>query len=166
MLNKIDLPSAGSERIKKQIEEIIGIDTINTVSVSAKTGNGIEEVIKNLISLLPPPKGSTKSPLRALLVDSWYDTYLGVMVLVRVVDGVLKKGERIKLLLSDSEYQIEKVGVFRPKPEELNELKAGEVGFITANIKETSQAWVGDTIVGSKNVYKIEPLLDLNQVHQ
>ena len=158
VLNKIDLPSSEPERIKKQIEEIIGIDTTNTVSVSAKTGNGIEQVINNLISLLPPPKGSNKNPLRALLVDSWYDTYLGVMVLVRVVDGILKKGERIKLLLSDSEYQIDKVGVFRPKPEEVNELQAGEVGFITANIKETSQAWVGDTIVGSKNIYKIEPL--------
>ncbi len=158
VLNKIDLPSAEPERIKKQIEEIIGIDTTNTVSVSAKTGNGVEQVVNNLISLLPPPKGSNKNPLRALLVDSWYDTYLGVMVLVRVVDGILKKGERIKLILSDSEYQIEKVGVFRPKPEEVNELQAGEVGFITANIKETSQAWVGDTIVGSKNIYKIEPL--------
>mgnify|MGYP001490238305 FL=1 len=158
VLNKIDLPSAEPERIKKQIEEIIGIDTTNTVSVSAKTGNGVEQVINNLISLLPSPKGSNKNPLRALLVDSWYDTYLGVMVLVRVVDGILKKGERIKLLLSDSEYQIDKVGVFRPKPEEVNELQAGEVGFITANIKETSQAWVGDTIVGSKNIYKIEPL--------
>ena len=158
VLNKIDLPSAEPERIKKQIEEIIGIDTTNTVSVSAKTGNGIEEVINNLIKLLPSPKGSIENPLRALLVDSWYDTYLGVMVLVRVVDGILKKGDKIKLLISDSEYQIEKVGVFRPKPEEVNELQAGEVGFITANIKETSQAWVGDTIVGSKNIYKIEPL--------
>ena len=158
ILNKIDLPSAEPERIKKQIEEIIGIDTTNTVSVSAKTGNGIEQVINNLISQLPPPKGSNKNPLRALLVDSWYDTYLGVMVLVRVVDGVLKKGERIKLLLSDSEYQIDKVGVFRPKPEEVNELQAGEVGFITANIKEISQAWVGDTIVNSKNIYKIKAL--------
>ena len=147
VLNKIDLPSAEPERIKKQIEEIIGIDTTNTVSVSAKTGNGVEQVINNLISLLPSPKGSNKNPLRALLVDSWYDTYLGVMVLVRVVDGILKKGEKIKLLLSDSEYQIDKVGVFRPKPEEVNELQAGEVGFITANIKETSQAWVGDTIM-------------------
>ena len=158
VLNKIDLPSAEPERIKKQIEEIIGIDITNTVSVSAKTGNGVEQVINNLINLLPHPKGSNKNPLRALLVDSWYDTYLGVMVLVRVVDGILKKGERIKLLLSDSEYQIDKVGVFRPKPEEVNELQAGEVGFITANIKETSQAWVGDTIVDSKNIYKIAPL--------
>ena len=158
VLNKIDLPSAEPERIKKQIEEIIGIDTSNTVSVSAKTGKGVEEVINNLISLLPPPKGSNDNPLRALLVDSWYDTYLGVMVLVRVVDGILKKGDRIKLLISDSEYQIDKVGVFRPKPEEVEQLKAGEVGFITANIKETSQAWVGDTIVSSKNIYKIAPL--------
>ncbi len=158
VLNKIDLPSAEPERIKKQIEEIIGIDTFNTVSVSAKTGKGVKEVINNLIGLLPPPKGNNKNPLRALLVDSWYDTYLGVMVLVRVVDGILKKGARIKLLLSDSEYQIEKVGVFRPKPEEVDQLQAGEVGFITANIKEISQAWVGDTIVDSKNIYKIAPL--------
>ena len=158
VLNKIDLPSAEPERIKKQIKEIIGIDTINTVSVSAKTGKGVQEVINNLIKLLPSPEGSDNNPLRALLVDSWYDTYLGVMVLVRVVDGVLKKGEKIRLLLSGSEYQIEKVGVFRPKPEEVRELQAGEVGFITANIKETSQAWVGDTIVNSKNIYKIAPL--------
>ncbi len=158
VLNKIDLPSSEPERIKEQIEEIIGIDTDNTVSVSAKTGVGVDKVIDNLIEKLPSPKGSIKSPLRVLLVDSWYDTYLGVMVLVRVVDGILKKGEKIKLLLSDSEYQVEKVGVFRPKPEEVIELRAGEVGFITANIKETSLAWVGDTIVNSKNIYNVSPL--------
>ena len=158
VLNKIDLPSAEPERIKKQIEEIIGIDTKNAISVSAKTGNGVEEVIRSLIKKLPFPKGSEKGALRVLLVDSWYDTYLGVMVLVRVVDGVLRKGEKIKLLLSNTEYQVERVGVFRPKPEEVKELKAGEVGFLTANIKETSQAWVGDTIVNSKNIYSVDPL--------
>ena len=158
VLNKIDLPSAEPDKIKKQIQEIIGIDIDDTISVSAKTGKGIAQVVEKLVNKLPHPDGDINSPLRALLVDSWYDTYLGVMVLVRVVDGSLKKGNKIKLLLSGSEYQIDKVGVFRPKPEEVEELQAGEVGFITANIKETSQAWVGDTIVESKNIAKIKPL--------
>ncbi len=158
VLNKIDLPSADSDKIKKQIQEIIGIDIKDTISVSAKTGKGVDQVVEKLVSKLPPPNGDVNAPLRALLVDSWYDTYLGVMVLVRIVDGSLKKGDKIKLLLSESEYQIDKVGVFRPKPEEVIELQAGEVGFITANIKETSQAWVGDTIVESKNIAKIKPL--------
>jgi GTP-binding protein LepA len=158
VLNKIDLPSAEPDKIKKQIQEIIGIDTDDTISVSAKTGKGVAQVLEKLVNKLPHPDGDINSPLRALLVDSWYDTYLGVMVLVRVVDGSLKKGNKIKLLLSGSEYQIDKVGVFRPKPEEVEELQAGEVGFITANIKETSQAWVGDTIVESKNIAKIKPL--------
>jgi GTP-binding protein LepA len=158
VLNKIDLPSAEPEKIKKQIQEIIGIDIDDTISVSAKTGKGVAQVVEMLVNKLPHPDGDINAPLRALLVDSWYDTYLGVMVLVRVVDGSLKKGNKIKLLLSGSEYQIDKVGVFRPKPEEVEELQAGEVGFITANIKETSQAWVGDTIVESKNIAKIKPL--------
>jgi len=158
VLNKIDLPSAEPDKIKKQIQEIIGIDTDDTISVSAKTGKGVAQVVEKLVNKLPHPDGDINSPLRALLVDSWYDTYLGVMVLVRIVDGSLKKGNKIKLLLSGSEYQIDKVGVFRPKPEEVEELQAGEVGFITANIKETSQAWVGDTIVESKNIAKIKPL--------
>ena len=158
VLNKIDLPSAEPDKIKKQIQEIIGIDIDDTISVSAKTGEGIAQVVEKLVNKLPHPDGDINSPLRALLVDSWYDTYLGVMVLVRIVDGSLKKGNKIKLLLSGSEYQIDKVGVFRPKPEEVEELQAGEVGFITANIKETSQAWVGDTIVESKNIAKIKPL--------
>ena len=158
VLNKIDLPSAEPDKIKKQIQEIIGIDIDDTISVSAKTGEGVAQVVEKLVNKLPHPDGDINAPLRALLVDSWYDTYLGVMVLVRVVDGSLKKGNKIKLLLSESEYQIDKVGVFRPKPEEVEELQAGEVGFITANIKETSQAWVGDTIVESKNIAKIKPL--------
>ncbi|MDA9558987.1 translation elongation factor 4 [Alphaproteobacteria bacterium] len=158
VLNKIDLPSAEPDKIKKQIQEIIGIDIVDTISVSAKTGKGVAEVVEKLVNKLPHPAGDNNAPLRALLVDSWYDTYLGVMVLIRVVDGSLKKGDKIKLLLSESVYQIDKVGVFRPKPEEVEELQAGEVGFITANIKETSQAWVGDTIVESKNIAKIKPL--------
>ena len=158
VLNKIDLPSAEPDKIKKQIQDIIGIDIDDTISVSAKTGKGVAQVVEKLVRKLPHPDGDSNAPLRALLVDSWYDTYLGVMVLVRVVDGSLKKGNKIKLLLSESEYQIDKVGVFRPKPEEVEALQAGEVGFITANIKETSQAWVGDTIVESKNIAKIKPL--------
>ena len=158
VLNKIDLPSADPEKIKAQIKEIIGIDVNDTISVSAKTGDGIKDVLNRLIKTLPHPTGSNTNPLRALLVDSWYDTYFGEMVLVRVVDGAIRKGDRIKLLLSGYEYQIDKVGVFRPKPEEVKALEAGEVGFITANIKETSQAWVGDTIVESKNISQIKPL--------
>ena len=158
VLNKIDLPSSDEEKIKDQINNVIGIDTKETLSVSAKTGKGVDNILKKLIKQVPSPNGNNDAPLRALLIDSWYDTYLGVMVLVRIVDGVIKKGAKIKLLLSGSEYQIDKVGVFTPKTVEVEKLEAGEVGFVTANIKETSQAWVGDTIVESKNINNIDPL--------
>ena len=158
VLNKIDLPSSDEEKIKDQINNVIGIDTKETLSVSAKTGKGVDNILKKLIKQVPSPNGNNDAPLRALLIDSWYDTYLGVMVLVRIVDGVIKKGTKIKLLLSGSEYQIDKVGVFTPKTVEVEKLEAGEVGFVTANIKETSQAWVGDTIVESKNINNIDPL--------
>ena len=158
VLNKIDLPSSDEEKIKDQINNVIGIDTKETLSVSAKTGKGVDNILKKLIKQVPSPNGNNDAPLRALLIDSWYDTYLGVMVLVRIVDGVIKKGTKIKLLLSGSEYQIDKVGVFTPKTVEVEKLEAGEVGFVTANIKETSQAWVGDTIVESKNINNINPL--------
>ena len=158
VLNKVDLPSADEEKVKIQIKELIGIETDDTVSVSAKTGLGVEDLIKKVIFKCPYPTGKYKSPLKALLIDSWYDSYLGVMVLIRVKTGFLRKNMKIKLLISNNEYQIEKVGVFTPKPFEVEVLKAGEVGFITANIKETSQAWVGDTIVESRNPNKLEPL--------
>ena len=158
VLNKIDLPSSDEEKIKKQISDVIGIDTEETLSVSAKTGLGVESILKKLIEKVPKPKGSNTKPLRALLIDSWYDSYLGVMVLVRIVDGIIKKGDKIKLLLSNTEYQIDRVGVFTPKTVEVEKLEAGNVGFITANIKETSQAWVGDTIVEGKNLSGIDPL--------
>ena len=158
VLNKVDLPSSDVEKVKKQISELIGIETVDTIAVSAKTGYGVKELLEKIIFKCPYPKGSETEPLKALLVDSWYDSYLGVMVLIRVKSGFLKKNMKIKLLISDTEYIIEKVGVFTPKPVEVDILKAGEVGFITANIKETSQAWVGDTIVESRNPNKLTPL--------
>ena len=158
VLNKVDLPSSDVEKVKKQISELIGIETKDTISVSAKTGFGIKELLEKIIAKCPYPKGLEAEPLKALLIDSWYDSYLGVMVLIRVKSGYLKKNMKIKLLISDTEYIVEKVGVFTPKPLEVDTLKAGEVGFITANIKETSQAWVGDTIVVSKNPNKLDPL--------
>ena len=158
VLNKVDLPSADIEKVKLQIKELIGIETNDTVSVSAKTGQGVKQLLDKIILKCPHPIGSDNDPLKALLIDSWYDSYLGVMVLIRVKSGYLKKNMKIKLLVSDTEYQIEKVGVFTPKPFEVETLKAGEVGFITANIKETSQAWVGDTIVQSRNPQNLSPL--------
>ncbi|MBF96722.1 MAG: Elongation factor 4 [Alphaproteobacteria bacterium MarineAlpha9_Bin4] len=158
VLNKVDLASSDVDRVKSQIKELIGIETDDTVSVSAKTGQGIKDLLQKIIYKCPYPKGKDNGPLKALLIDSWYDSYLGVMVLIRVKNGFLKKNMKIKLLISNTEYQIEKVGVFTPKPIEVDLLKAGEVGFITANIKETSQAWVGDTIVESRNPNKLEPL--------
>ena len=158
VLNKVDLPSADEEKVKTQIRDLIGIETNDTISVSAKTGKGISELLVKIIEKCPSPRGKDKEPLKALLIDSWYDTYLGVMVLIRVNSGFLKKNMKIKLLISDTEYQIEKVGCFTPKPIEVNYLRAGEVGFITANIKETSQAWVGDTKEKNKNPSKLEPL--------
>ena len=158
VLNKVDLPSADIEKVKTQIHDLIGIETEDTISVSAKTGLGIPELLNKIILKCPYPIGTDAEPLKALLIDSWYDSYLGVMVLIRVKTGFLRKNMKIKLLISDTEYQIERVGVFTPKPTEVDILSAGEVGFITANIKETSQAWVGDTIVESKNPNKLEPL--------
>ena len=158
VLNKVDLPSADIEKVKTQIHDLIGIETEDTISVSAKTGLGIPELLNQIILKCPSPTGTDSEPLKALLIDSWYDSYLGVMVLIRVKTGFLRKNMKIKLLISDTEYQIERVGVFTPKPTEVDILSAGEVGFITANIKETSQAWVGDTIVESKNPNKLDPL--------
>jgi len=158
VLNKIDLASADEEKIKHQIKSLIGIDTTDTLSVSAKTGKGISNVLDRLIDIVPPPLGNKEHPLRALLIDSWYDSYLGVVVLLRIVDGVLKRGDKIMLLISGNEYQIDKVGVFTPKILEVESLEAGEVGFITANIKEISQACVGDTVVISKNIHNLSPL--------
>src|SRR5271166_1385971 len=150
VLNKIDLPAAEPERIKEQIEDVIGLDASNAVLISAKTGIGIDLVLEAIVARLPPPKGDEAAPLKALLVDSWYDAYLGVVVLVRVVDGTLRKGQRIKMMGADAHYEIDRIGVFRPKMQDVVELGPGEVGFITAQIKQVADTRVGDTITDDK----------------
>jgi GTP-binding protein LepA len=150
VLNKVDLPAADVDRVKLQIEDVIGLDASNAVGVSAKTGLNVAAVLEAIVERLPPPKGDRNAPLKALLIDSWYDTYLGVVVLVRVVDGVLKKGNRVKLMNADATYGIERVGIFRPKQEMLSELGPGEVGFFTAGIKLVADTRVGDTITDEK----------------
>ncbi len=146
ILNKIDLPASDLDRSNKQIEDVIGIDTTNSVPCSGKTGEGVDEILEKIIEILPSPKGQINEKLKCLLVDSWYDTYLGVVILVRVIDGKIKKNMRIKMMSNNKEYFIEKVGVFTPKPDDMEELKAGEIGFITTGIKELSDTKVGDTI--------------------
>ena len=151
ILNKIDLPASDLDRSNKQIEDVIGIDTKNSVPCSGKTGEGVDEILEKIIEILPSPKGQINEKLKCLLVDSWYDTYLGVVILVRVIDGKLKKNMKIKMMSNNKEYFIEKVGVFTPKPEDVDELKAGEIGFITTGIKELSDTKVGDTICDANN---------------
>jgi GTP-binding protein LepA len=150
VLNKIDLPSADADRVKAQIEDVIGIDASDAVGVSAKTGLNVEQVLEKIVEKLPAPKGNRDAPLKAMLIDSWYDAYLGVVVLVRVIDGTLKKGQRVKLMSTDATYPVERVGIFRPKQQLLEELGPGEVGFFTAAIKQVSDTRVGDTITNEK----------------
>ena len=150
VLNKIDLPASEPERVRQQIEDVIGLDAHNALEISAKTGKGVEDVLEAIVYRLPPPKGDAKAPLKALLVDSWYDAYLGVVVLARVVDGVMKKGQKIKLVSTDAVYQLDRVGVSRPKREMVDELGPGEIGFFTASIKQVADTRVGDTIVEDK----------------
>ena len=150
VLNKIDLPASDLDRTKKQIEDVIGIDTSNAVPCSGKTGEGIEDILESIVSSLPPPKGETKEQLKCLLVDSWYDSYLGVMILVRVIDGKISKGQKIRLMSSGISYQVEKVGVFTPSIKNVDYLGPGEIGFITASIKTASDCKVGDTITDDR----------------
>ena len=152
VLNKVDLPAAEPERIRQQIEDVIGIDASNALPISAKTGVGVPEVLEAIVHRLPPPKGDRNAPLKALLVDSWYDTYLGVVVLVRIIDGVMKKGMRVKLVSTNAIYTLERVGVSRPKKELIDELGPGEIGFFTASIKQVADTRVGDTVVDDKAV--------------
>ena len=147
VLNKIDLPAAEPERVKDQIKDILGIDTSNVLEISAKSGLGIEDVLETVVNNFPPPKGIQDSPLKALLVDSWYDAYLGVVILVRVIDGVIKKGMEIRFHQADTKHLVERVGSFTPKMVASDDIRSGELGFITAAIKEVAQTKVGDTIV-------------------
>ena len=146
VLNKIDLPAAEPERVKAQIEEVIGLPADDAIAASAKTGAGIEDILEALVMKLPPPVGDKDAPLQALLVDSWYDAYLGVMTLVRVRHGVLKKGMKIRMMATGATHVIERVGVFAPKPIALDQLGPGEIGFINAGVKRVADAKVGDTI--------------------
>ena len=146
VLNKVDLPASDLEKTKQEIEEVIGIDTENAIPCSGKTGEGIEDILEQIIVSLPAPEGEKDSDLKCLLVDSWYDTYLGVVILVRVINGKISKNMKIKMMSTNQEYIIEKVGVFTPKATDVNELNAGEIGFITTGIKILSETKVGDTI--------------------
>jgi GTP-binding protein LepA len=150
VINKIDLPAAEVDKVKAEIEDIIGLDASNAVLTSAKSGIGIDEVLEAVVTRIPPPKGDRDAPLKAMLVDSWYDPYLGVVILIRVVAGVLKKGQQIKFMATGTTHLIDRVGCMRPKIENLPELAAGEIGFITAQIKEVAQTRVGDTITDAK----------------
>lgn len=155
VINKIDLPAAEPERIKAQIEEVIGIDASEAVEISAKTGFGIDKVLDAIVDKLPPPKESDANlPLKALLMDAYYDPYLGVVVLVRIIDGTLKKGMRVKMMQTDASYIVDRVGVFKPKITDIGELGPGEIGFLTASIKEVADAKVGDTITDEKRQTK------------
>jgi GTP-binding protein LepA len=150
VINKIDLPAAEPEKVRAEIEDIIGLDASEAVLASAKSGIGIDEVLQAIVDKIPPPKGDAAAPLKAMLVDSWYDPYLGVVVLVRVMDGVLKKGQQIKFMQAGTTHLIDRVGCMTPKIEQLTELGPGEIGFITAQIKEISEARVGDTITDAR----------------
>ncbi|WP_073195053.1 translation elongation factor 4 [Roseovarius marisflavi] len=150
VLNKIDLPASECDRVAEQIEDVIGIDASGAIRVSAKTGVGIAETLEAIVAHLPAPTGDANAPLKAMLVDSWYDSYLGVVVLVRIMDGVLKKGDRVRMMQNGSVHSVERIGVFRPKMEKVESLGPGEIGFITASIKQVRDTKVGDTITHDK----------------
>ncbi|MEX1660976.1 translation elongation factor 4 [uncultured Thioclava sp.] len=150
VLNKIDLPAAEPERVKEQIEDVIGIDASNSVMISAKTGLGIPEVLEAIVTRLPAPKGDRDAPLKAMLVDSWYDSYLGVVVLIRVMDGVIKKGDQIKMMRTGAAYKLDRLAVLKPQMVEIAELGPGEIGVFTASIKQVRDTKVGDTITHEK----------------
>src|SRR5688572_17879428 len=146
VINKIDLPSAQPEEARRQIEEIIGLDGAGAILTSAKEGTGITDVLEAVIARLPPPSGDSSAPLKALIFDSWYDAYRGVVIVARVLEGTLRKGAKIRLMAQGQDYEVEQLGVFSPKPEPIAELGAGEVGFVVCNIKTVSDAKIGDTI--------------------
>ncbi|MGR3614609.1 MAG: translation elongation factor 4 [Paracoccaceae bacterium] len=151
ILNKIDLPASDCDRVAEQIEDVIGIDATDAIQVSAKTGQGIHETLEAIVHQLPAPKGTLDAPLKAMLVDSWYDAYLGVIVLVRIIDGTLKKGMRVKFMSNDTLHHVDRVGVFRPEMQMVDSLCPGEIGFLTASIKQVRDTRVGDTITNDRN---------------
>ena len=151
VLNKIDLPASDCDRVAEQIEDVIGIDASDAIQVSAKTGQGIHETLESIVKLLPAPEGTRDAPLKAMLVDSWYDAYLGVIVLVRIMDGVLKKGMRVKFMSNGTLHHVDRIGVFRPAMQVVDELGPGEIGFLTASIKQVRDTRVGDTITNDRN---------------
>ena len=159
------LPASDLDKTKKQIEDVIGIDTENAVACSGKTGEGIDEILEQIINQLPGPKGDSNQDLKCLLVDSWYDTYLGVVILVRIINGKITKNMKIKMLSTNQDYVVEKVGVFTPKAKDINELNTGEIGFITTGIKVLSETKVGDTICDASKA-QLNHCLVLNQVSQ
>jgi GTP-binding protein LepA len=150
VINKVDLPSAEPERVREQIENVIGLDAHDAVLASAKAGIGVEEILEKIVTKIPPPKGSSNGPLRALLFDSWYDPYRGVVCLIRVVDGRLNRGDKVKFISTGREYEVTEMGVFTPKPKAIESLGVGEVGFFSANIKDIVQAKIGDTVTLTK----------------
>src|ERR671932_169073 len=150
VINKIDLPAADVDKVKHEIEDIIGLPADDAVLTSAKTGIGIDEVLEAIVTRIPPPKGDRDAPLKAMLVDSWYDPYLGVVILIRIIDGAIRKGQNVKFMAGGTEHLVDRVGAFRPKIEQLPELGPGEIGFITAQIKDISETRVGDTITDAK----------------
>ncbi len=151
VLNKVDLPSADAARVKQQIEDVIGLDASDAVETSGKTGAGVKDLLEAIVHQLPAPQGNAEAPLQALLVDSWYDPYLGVVILVRIKDGVLKKKMQIRMMSNNATYQVEKVGIFTPKMQDIEALYPGEIGFLTASIKSVGDCRVGDTITDNKN---------------
>jgi GTP-binding protein LepA len=150
VLNKVDLPAAEPDKVKQQIEDVIGLDASGAIEISAKTGQNVPEVLEAIVTRLPPPKGDASAPLKALLIDSWYDAYLGVVVLFRIVDGTLRKGQRIRLVGTNSSHDVDRVGVFTPKRLEMDQLGPGEIGFLTASIKQVADTRVGDTITDDR----------------
>jgi GTP-binding protein LepA len=150
VLNKVDLPAAEPDKVRQQIEDVIGLDAANAIRISAKTGENVPAVLEAIVTRLPPPRGDAEAPLKALLVDSWYDSYLGVVVLFRVVDGTLRKGQKVRLMGTGAAYEVDRVGVFTPKQVEVEGLGPGEIGYLTASIKEVADTRVGDTITDER----------------
>ena len=164
VLNKIDLPAADVDRVKLEIEEVVGLDTSAALHVSAKTGVGVESVLQALIDYVPPPEQNDDAPLRALIFDSWYDNYRGVIVLIRVVDGVVKKGTKIYMKATEQTFDVLETGVFTPHACSVPMLRSGDVGFVIANIKDVRHAQVGDTIVEKARAEESESLSGFKQV--